>query len=108
MKISLAVSAIGLIALWFLSAPQTINIADVRIGEQARIAGVVEKVFVSAKGNVFLTVSDGTGEISVVLFNSHKFRKHFERDQLIEATGMIKEYKGKTEIIAREIKVLSG
>ena len=55
-------------------------------------------------GLFILTVKDGTGEIKVIAYKEEEIK--LERYDLVEIEGSVKEYQGKIEIDAKQIKVL--
>lgn len=108
-KISIAVAILGIIALLFLvkyNEQNITKISDLKRGQIERITGMVNSIYISKDGHAFLKVADTTGEISVVAFKSSNIDEVFEIEvgDKISVLGRVEEYKGKLEIIAKEIK----
>jgi len=107
-KISIVVALIGIVALFFIVKYQQQNIvkiSDLRQGQIERITGMINSVYISKDGHTFLKVTDSSGEISVVAFKSSNIDTYnLEIGDQISVLGRIEEYKGKLEIIAKEIK----
>ncbi|MEM5872339.1 MAG: OB-fold nucleic acid binding domain-containing protein [Candidatus Aenigmatarchaeota archaeon] len=108
-KISIAVAILGIIALLFLvkyNEQNITKISDLKMGQIERITGMVNSIYISKDGHAFLKVADTTGEISVVAFKSSNIDEVFEIEvgDKISVLGRVEEYKGKLEIIAKEIK----
>lgn len=113
LKISLITALIGIIGL-ILFAPsievKEVKIEDIdkgMIDEEIAISGVVEEIKPSATHETyFLKINDGTGIISVIVFNSaivemEDSNTNIEmfKDQKVKLTGKITEYDSKLEII---------
>lgn len=95
LKIALITSLIGLIGLIIFTPSievKKVEIQDINRGmidEEVSIEGVVSDVKSSAsKSNYFLTVNDGTGQMSLIIFESQLAQ--------LEDNGIdIESYKGK-------------
>lgn len=95
LKIALITSLIGLIGLIIFTPPievKKVEIQDINRGmidEEVSIEGVVSDVKSSAsKSSYFLTVNDGTGQMSLIIFESQLAQ--------LEDNGIdIESYKGK-------------
>jgi DNA/RNA endonuclease YhcR with UshA esterase domain len=108
-KISIAVAAIGIVALFFLvryNEQNTVKISGLKQGQIEKITGMVNSVYISKDGHTFLKVADTSGEISVVAFKSSNIDEvyNLEVGDQISVLGRVEDYKGKLEIIAKEIK----
>jgi DNA/RNA endonuclease YhcR with UshA esterase domain len=110
LKISLITSILGIVLLALLvnfSDKEITSISDLKIGQIARISGMVTSFYSSKKGHIFLKVADNTGEIDVVVFNNYeeieKVRE-LEIGDEVDVIGRVEEYKGRKEIIPREIR----
>jgi RecJ-like exonuclease len=108
-KISIAVAAIGIVALFFLvryNEQNTVKISELKQGQIERITGMVNSIYVSKDGHTFLKVADTSGEVSVVAFKSSNIDGMYEIEvgDQVSVLGRVEEYKGKLEIIAKEIK----
>jgi len=109
-KILLTAAILGLVVLYFVNSiltAQITKIADLKIGQVERISGMVTSVYTTKLGHTFLKVADNTGDIDVVVFNSSKidFASELEVGQEISILGRVEEYKGKLELIAKEIYI---
>ena len=108
LKISISIAIVGIVALFFLTQfnnENTIKISELKIGQVAKVTGMVTSVYVSKNDNVFLKVADNTGEISVVAFKSSNIDEAYdlENGEQVSVTGRVEEYKNSLEIIAKEI-----
>ena len=82
------------------------KISDLREGQVGRITGLINSVYITKEGHAFLKVTDSSGEITVVAFNNSNIKQVNELgigDQ-VSVLGRVEKYKGKLEIIAKEIK----
>ena len=111
LKISIITAVIGVILLFVITQvfkEETIKIEDLKLGQIEKISGMVTSVYVSRNMHVFLKVADNTGEVDVVIFESHNIDEAYDLEvgDEVSVLGRVDEYKGKTEIIAKEIKKL--
>jgi exonuclease VII large subunit len=107
-KLALVIAVVGIIALFFLTQYKNENVSrieDLKVGQVERIEGMVNSVYVSKDSHVFLSVADSSGEIDVVAFKSSNIDIAYdlESGDQISVLGKVDEYKGKMEIIAKEI-----
>lgn len=112
-KIALITSLIGVLGLIFttpLIEMKEVSIDEIdrgMIDEQVSIEGVVEEVKTSSSGSsYFLTINDGTGKITLIIFESAlQDLKESEidikdfKDKRVKVSGTITEYKSSMEII---------
>ena len=115
-KIVIFIALVGLIGM-IISAgsitPREIKIKEINRGmidEKVTVTGLVDEIKNSRTGKAsFITLNDGTGKITIVIFQSVK--NEIERSNLpiemlkyrkIKITGKITEYKGSMEIILEE------
>ena len=108
LKISIIIAVIGIIALFFITQynnETVIKIKDLKIGQTERITGMITSVYVSKDYHAFLKVADNTGEISVIAFKNSNIDAAYEVENgdQVSVLGRVDEYKGKLEIIAKEI-----
>ena len=107
-KISIAAAILGIVALFFLlryNKQNMIKISDLKQGQTERIIGMINSGYISKGGHAFLKVADTSGEISVIAFNNSNIEvQDLEIGDQISVLGRVEEYKGKLEIIAKEIK----
>ena len=111
LKISIIVSIVGLVSLFFLSrlfTEELTEISELKIGQMERISGMVTSVYVSRDSHVFLKVADNTGEITVVAFKNSNIDEAYDLEigEEVSVLGRVDEYEGELEIIAKEIKPL--
>lgn len=112
LKISFLVSTFGLLLLFYVSAnllPPLMKISDIEYGNtgsKVMVKGEITSFKFSEKGHIFLKVSDGTGEISVVMFKNlveklggEKIKKRIKKGNVIEIAGTVEEYRGSLEIV---------
>ena len=72
------------------------------IGEKVVVCGKVEDIY-NKKSVRFYTISEGDHILLVVSFPNSKMDKEVFKDDIICVRGEIKMYKGKLELISREI-----
>jgi len=109
LKISIIVAVLGIVSLFFISkllTEETIEISKLKIGQIERISGMVASVYVSRDDHVFLKVADNTGEVTVVAFKNSNIDEAYDLEvgEEVSVLGRVDEYKGKLEIIAKEIR----
>lgn len=119
-KIALATSILGLVGMMFFAediAPREIKIIDLNRGmldEDVSVEGVVQSVKKSSKSNTyFLDIMDGTGKISLIIFDSNvqdlqkaNISIFGLSDRRVKVTGKVSEYQGKIEIILKDASSL--
>ncbi len=109
LKISISIAIIGILALFLIvqfNNETVVKIEDLKVGEMEMISGMVTSFYTSKDDHVFLKVADNTGEITVVAFKGSNIDVAYEleNNDQISVLGRVDEYKGKLEIIAKEIK----
>ncbi|MFH0928936.1 MAG: OB-fold nucleic acid binding domain-containing protein [Candidatus Aenigmatarchaeota archaeon] len=109
LKISIAVSIIGIVSLFFITMifeEEITEVSEIKIGQIEKINGMVTSVYVSRDSHVFLKVADNTGEVTVVAFKNSNIDEAYDLEIGEEVTvlGRVDEYKGELEIIANEIR----
>jgi DNA/RNA endonuclease YhcR with UshA esterase domain len=110
-------AAAGVLLLFFsfsAAKPMRISIsdADSHIGERVEITGELKSVY-HKDGNVFLSICSG-GCMPAVVFkrtvagiNSHETNLFLLRKgDRVRATGEVKEYKGRSELVVDGLEVL--
>lgn len=112
-KIALFTALIGIVGMLIFAgdiSPKEIAIKDINreiIDEKVAVVGLVESMKPSSNGNTyFLTLNDGTGKISVVVFESIliDFQENgiditnFENEK-VKVIGTVTEYKSSMELI---------
>lgn len=110
LKISIAVSIIGILFLFLVTVifeEEITDISEIKIGQIEKVSGMVTSVYVSRDSHVFLSVADNTGEVTVVAFKNSNIDEAYDLEigEEITVLGRVDEYKGELEIIASEIKI---
>ena len=105
----LLVSVVGLVLI-FLSVqtiePKQTKIIEIdsdMVGTEVSITGTVKSSYTKNE-HVFLTVSDNTGAISVVIFSdvASKLTTKDFKGKSISVSGIVDEYNSKLEIVPRK------
>ena len=113
LRIALITSLIGIIGLLIFTPSievKKVKIEDIdrgMIDEEVCIDAVVTDIASShSKSSYFLTINDGTGQMTLIVFEkqlaeiqSNNFDIHDFKDRKVEVTGKITEYKSDLEII---------
>ena len=108
LKIALACSLVGLVALYFISTRIDVkdykpSILNKNIGDDVKLKGTVAKI--SDAGSVVFIEVNQQNPVTVVLFTDDDSLKLQDGDS-VEVIGEVQEYKGKNEIIAQKIRVI--
>jgi DNA/RNA endonuclease YhcR with UshA esterase domain len=115
-KIALAMSIVGLVGMMFsvnMITPREIKISEINRGmldEDVSLVGVVQNVKKSSQSNTyFLEIMDGTGKITVIVFESSavdlekvNMSIYSIDNRRVKITGKISEYQGKMELILKD------
>jgi DNA/RNA endonuclease YhcR with UshA esterase domain len=113
LRIALVTSLIGIIGLLIFTPSievKKVKIEDIdrgMIDEEVCIDAVVTDITSShSKSSYFLTINDGTGQMTLIVFEkqlaeiqSNSLDIHDFKDRKVEATGKITEYNSDLEII---------
>lgn len=113
LRIALITSLIGIIGLLIFTPSievKKVKIEDIdrgMIDEEVCIDAVVTDIASShSKSSYFLTINDGTGQMTLIVFEkqlaeiqSNNFDIHDFKDRKVEVTGKITEYNSDLEII---------
>ncbi len=115
-KIALTMSIVGLVGMMF--SVNLINAREVKISEINRgmldedvtLEGLVQDVKKSSRSNTyFLDIMDGTGKITVIVFESSAVDLEKTNQSIytlnnkrVKVTGKISEYQGKMELILKD------
>lgn len=82
------------------------NIGSFPIGSLVTINGQITKVSKSASGNIYWTVEDETGSITVPLLGSiANDYGNVKKDALVLISGLVSEYQNSLEITPKTIEV---
>lgn len=82
------------------------NIGSFPIGSLVTISGQITKVSKSSSGNIYWTVQDGTGSITISLLG--KIANDYssvKKDMQVVISGLVSEYKNSLEITPKTIEV---
>lgn len=115
-KIALAMSILGLVGMMFTSGlivAREIKISEINRGildEDVSVEGVVMDVQQSSRSNTyFLDITDGTGKITVIIFESSAV--DLEQNNMsifnlnnrrVKIVGKVSEYQGNIELILKD------
>jgi aspartyl/asparaginyl-tRNA synthetase len=109
-KISLAVSAAGLLALWVLAGlfeAKEVSIAEIDenlVECRVRVSAQVASSYRNQE-TLFLELYDGTGKIKAVVFKAEGERfAGIGKNSFAEFSGKVKLYKGELEIIVEAVE----
>jgi DNA/RNA endonuclease YhcR with UshA esterase domain len=119
-KIALAMSILGLVGMVFsadLITAREIKIQDINRGmldEDVTLEGVVQNVKKSSHSETyFLDIMDGTGKITILIFesNAQELQKgnitiYSLTNRRVKVTGKVSEYQGKIELILNDASSL--
>ena len=82
------------------------NLENFPKGSLVKIAGEISKLSKSKTGNIYWTVDDGTGSITIPLLGSiADVYQDITKNSLVSVTGLVSEYNGELEIMPKEIEV---
>lgn len=106
LKIALACSLAGLVALFFISSK--IELKEYRpslnknIGDDVKLKGTVAKI--TDRGDVVFIDVTHQSPVNVVLFTDKDLT--LKAGDIVEVEGNVQEYNGKDEVIAQKIRVV--
>lgn len=107
-KISLIIALIGIIILIYVSNKENLdytNISEInksKVDQVVRVKGIISSINPN-EGMYLLNLKDPTGEIKVIVFSDFL---EINKQNLVEISGIVKEYEDFLEIEAKSIKVL--
>jgi len=115
-KIALTMSIVGLVGMMFsinLITAREVKINEINRGmldEDVTLQGLVQDVKKSSRSNTyFLDIMDGTGKITVIVFESSAVDLEKTNQSIyslnnkrVKVTGKISEYQGKMELILKD------
>jgi len=82
------------------------NLENFPKGSLVKISGEISKLSKSKSGNIYWTVDDGTGSITVPLLGSiADDYATISKNSLVTVTGLISEYNDELEVMPKEIEV---
>ncbi len=110
-NISIVCSVVGLVLLFFISRNVDLSqtgigkITTDDVGKNVKVCGEIASKSVSKTQHVFLKLTDDTGSIDIVVFNSSAGNfdaYNIEKDDKVCITGQVNEYQDMLEIIPKE------
>jgi len=112
-RICIVSIVIGLLIIYYSNksfVPETVPINQVSEDYNfIKIRGAVNRVVTSKSGTTFMEVSDGTGDINIVIFKDSILNiDEIKTDNFIEILGRPEKYKEKMEIIASKIQLVKS
>ncbi len=113
-KLSLAVSVIGIIGLYFTSAYSSLpdfnsSSIDSYVGQDVVVSGAVDKIYAGEKSErIILKELKYGGTIPVIVFRQESENISIAEGGHVMVTGEIRKYNGDYEIVAYSIKNLGS
>ena len=111
MKLSFAITVIGIVSLFLivqLIEPLFVRIGDINEAMSGQLIMTEGKIssFNTNDGHIFLTLSDKSGEIKVVMFKNQVTDSNYElkNSDEIRVEGSVSIYENELEIIAEKIE----
>lgn len=106
-KIALLITALGLLFLWWFSSqvsvPSSAHLQELPLDQEITVRGRVTQLHQQEKV-LFLEIDGETIEkVPVILFPEEEV--FLQEGDYLEVQGKIRNYKGKKEIIASEVKI---
>jgi len=82
------------------------NLENFPKGSLVQISGEITKIKKSSSGNIYWTVQDATGSITIPLFSStaNSYR-NISKSTLVKISGLVTDYQGNLEIDPKEIEI---
>lgn len=111
MKISLLCSVFGLIGLWLVTTTfsESVTISSLnpdQTGSVVKVCGNIIYKVVSKAGHVFMKLSDDSGKIDIVVFNTSVERFEIPKlNDYVCVTGRLELYEGRLEILPSKIQI---
>jgi DNA/RNA endonuclease YhcR with UshA esterase domain len=85
---------------------EIVNLGNFPKGSLVKISGEISKLSKSKSGNIYWTVEDGTGDITIPLLGSIADDYNtISKNSLVTVTGLVSEYNNELEIMPKEIEV---
>lgn len=82
------------------------NLENFPQGSLVKISGEISQLSKSKAGNIYWTLDDGTGKITVPLLgNIASDYADISKNSLVTVTGLVSEYNGELEVMPKEIEV---
>lgn len=118
LRISILVSTLGLVLLFFVSIhsqPSLVEVAGLTyddVGSKVVVKGEVMSKSVK-DGHIFIKISDGTGKILIAIFQNAAEKISEEKlgciqvESIVEVAGEVNEYRGSLEIVPRDESAIS-
>lgn len=108
-KIALACTLIGMSLIYIVAnfiGPAQVEISSITrddVGKQVSVNGTVVSSSSNQNGDLFMTLSDGRTNITVVMFSRDADNFKPRAGEKINVVGQINEYKNVLEIIAKKV-----
>jgi len=108
--LSTIVIVVGIFTMYLLNKLVTIpNVKISNIKKESgyvKVTGKIISLSTSKKGTTFLSISDASGVIKVVIFPGNiNMKRKLRLNDTITVIGEVQEYKGSLEIIAKSVVV---
>jgi RecJ-like exonuclease len=82
------------------------NIGNFPKGSLVKVSGEISQLSKSKSGNIYWTVEDGTGSITIPLLGSiANAYTSISKNSFVTVTGLVSEYNNELEIMPKEIEV---
>ena len=107
-KLSLICSLVGIFIILVINESYNLSYSNISlidnssIGKTVKVQGFITSVS-NSPGILIMNIQDKTSNITVIAFKEEEI--NLQKNDLIEVSGIVKEYKDKLEIEAKEIKV---
>ena len=107
-KLSLICSLVGIFIILIINESYSLSYSNISlidnssIGKTVKVQGFIISIS-DSPGILIMSIQDKTSNITVIAFKEDEI--NLQKNDLIEVSGIVKEYKDKLEIEAKEIKV---
>ena len=107
-KLSLICSLVGIFIILIINESYSLSYSNISlidnssIGKTVKVRGFIISIS-DSPGILIMNIQDKTSNIIVIAFKEDEI--NLQKNDLIEVSGIVKEYKDKLEIEAKEIKV---
>ena len=83
-----------------------VDLENFPTGSLVTVSGEISKLSKSKSGNIYWTLDDGTGNITIPLLGSTADNYvSIEKNSLVTVTGLVSEYNNELEVMPKEIEV---
>ncbi len=107
-KLSLICSLIGIFIILIINESYNLSYSNISlidnssIGKPVKVQGFIYSIS-NSPGILIMNIQDKTSNITVIAFKEEDI--NLQKNDLIEVSGIVKEYNNKLEIEAKEIKI---